>query len=208
MPRTAAALRDLDSPGLRDHLVHVTARLIAERRTEELTVRGIAREARVASGVLYNYFADKEDLLAQGLLAHIATVARTLSGPPAPGEGSLEANLVAYLRYLLDLHERILPAFAGLLTQPKALARFNTLPAAEKGGNLHQHLAAHLRTEQQIGRLGPHVHIDAASTLILGSCYELVLLPGLFQPDAAELQDVPSEFLAGLIRTLLDSARA
>jgi AcrR family transcriptional regulator len=206
MPRSAAALRGPDGPGLRDHLVRVTERLIAERRTEGLTVRGIAGEARVASGVLYNYFADKEELLAQGLLAHINTVGRTLGGPPGPGEGALEANLVAYLRYLLDLHERIIPAFAGLLTQPKVLARFNALPAAEKGGDLHQHLAAHLRTEQQIGRLGAHVDTDAAATLLVGSCYELVL-PGLFHQDTAGIRDVRSEFLVSLIRTFLDSAR-
>ncbi|OLT03150.1 hypothetical protein BJF90_26975 [Pseudonocardia sp. CNS-004] len=206
MPRTAAALRGADNPGLRDHLVTVTERLIAERRTDGLTVRGIAREARVASGVLYNYFADKEDLLAQGLLAHITTVEQTLSGPPGPGEGSLETNLVGYLRYLLELHERILPAFAGLLPQPKVLARFNAMPAAEKGGDLHQHLAAHLRGEQRMGRLGPQVDADAAATLLIGACYDLVL-PRLFRPDMAGLQDVPDEYLADLVNTFLDTAR-
>jgi AcrR family transcriptional regulator len=206
MPRTAAALRDPDSPGLRDHLVRVSERLIAEQRPEGLTVRRIAQEARVASGVLYNYFADKEDLLAQGLLAHINTVERTLTGPPGPGEGPLEDNLVAHLRYLLDLHERILPAFAALLTQPKVLARFNALPAAEKGGDLRQHLGAHLRAEQLIGRLGPHVDTDAAATLLVGACYQLVL-PRLFQQTTTEPLNVPTEFIATLIGTFLDRAR-
>lgn len=206
MPRAAAALRDPDSPGLREHLLRVTERLIAEQRTEGLTVRRIAQEARVASGVLYNYFTDKEDLLAQGLLAHITTVARTLTPPPDPGEGSLEANLVAYLQYLLDLHERILPAFAGLLTQPKVVARFNALPAEDKGGNLRQHLAAHLHAEQQIGRLAPHVDTNAAATLLVGACYELVL-PRLFQQTPTEPLNVPTEIIASLIKTFLDPTR-
>jgi AcrR family transcriptional regulator len=206
MARTAAALRDADTPGLRDHLVRVTQRLIAGQRTEGLTVRRIAQEARVASGVLYNYFTDKEDLLAQGLLAHIAAVERTLNPPPRPGQDSLEANLAAYLRYLLDLHEQILPAFAGLLTQPKVLARFNALPAAEKGGNLHQHLTAHLRAEQHLGRLAPQLDPDAAATLIVGACYELVL-PRLFQQATTDPLDVPTEFITSLINTVLDPAR-
>jgi AcrR family transcriptional regulator len=206
MPRAAAALRDTDSPGLRDHLVRVTEQLIAEQRAEGLTVRRIAQKANVASGVLYNYFADKEDLLAQGLLAHITTVERTLARPPSPGEGALEDNLVAYLRYLLDLHEQILPAFAGLLTQPKVLARFHALPAADKGGNLRQHMAAHLRAEQQIGRLGADVDPDAGATLLVGACYELVL-PRLFQQATTEPLDVPTEFIHSMIRTFLNHAR-
>ncbi|RZU74691.1 hypothetical protein EV384_3167 [Micromonospora kangleipakensis] len=40
----------------------------------------------------------------------------------------MEANLRAYLRRALALHAAILPAFAGLTTQPKLLARLAELP--------------------------------------------------------------------------------
>ncbi len=58
-------LRDSDGPNLREHLIATAARLIDERGSAGLAVRDIAREAQVADGVLYNYFQDKEDLLAR-----------------------------------------------------------------------------------------------------------------------------------------------
>lgn len=202
MPRTAAALRGSDSPGLRDHLVRAAGRLIGERRTDLLTVRGIARDTGVATGVLYNYFEDKEELLALGLMAHIDTVARTLGGPPEPGDASLEADLVAYLRYLLELHDRILPAFAGLLGQPRVIARFRALPAAEKGDDLRGRAAAFVRAQQSLGRIRPDIDAEAAGALLVGACYELVL-PRLFEPTTTEPLSVPDGFLADLVRTLV-----
>ncbi|WP_446219725.1 hypothetical protein [Micromonospora sp. IBHARD004] len=38
--------------------------------------------------------------------------------PPRPGDKTVEANLRAYLRRAPALHAAILPAFAGLTTQP------------------------------------------------------------------------------------------
>ncbi|MGK5558533.1 helix-turn-helix domain-containing protein, partial [Actinomadura kijaniata] len=93
-PRRAAALGD-DGRSLRDHLITTAARLIAERGTAGLTVRAIAREAGVSDGVLYNHFADKEELLALALHAHAHTVAAALGDPPAPGTGTVAANLRA-----------------------------------------------------------------------------------------------------------------
>ncbi|MER6990296.1 helix-turn-helix domain-containing protein [Saccharopolyspora hirsuta] len=206
MPRTAAALRDSGSPDLRDHLIGVAERLIAQRRTDALTVRAIAREAQVADGVLYNYFADKEELLAHALLAHIEAAERVLPDPPQPGEGPLETNLAAYLRHILDLHERILPAFAGLLGQPKVLARFNSWPRSKKGDNLRQTLTAYLDAEQQHGRIAAGADTGAAAALLVGACYEVVL-PRLLQP-AGEPLDVAPEFLDRLVVTILSGIRA
>ena len=81
-------LRDRDGENLREHLIRTAARLLGERGSAGLAVRDIAREAQVADGALYNYFEDKEDLLAQALLAHVATVMsdapRLMPGPARP----------------------------------------------------------------------------------------------------------------------------
>ena len=81
-------LRDESSQNLRDYLIETAARLIDQRGSAGLAVRDIAREAKVADGVLYNYFEDKEDLLAHALLAHVGKV--MASAPqllPPPGDG-------------------------------------------------------------------------------------------------------------------------
>ncbi len=131
-PRKASALRDGNEQNLREYLIATAARLIAQRGTGALTVRGIAREAQVADGVLYNYFEDKEDLLANALLAHVASVMG--SAPPLlpePGTGALADNLRRFIDGGLEVLIRVTPAFAGLVTQPKVLIRFHAMV----GGN-------------------------------------------------------------------------
>src|SRR5437763_2427495 len=126
-PRKPAVLRDGDGQNLRDHLIAAAARLIGERGTAGLGVRDIAREANVADGVLYNYFAAKEDLLAEALLVHVGSVMGGLPGLPPPGAGSPAANLAQCIDTGLAALSRVVPAFAGLQSQPRVLQRFHNL---------------------------------------------------------------------------------
>jgi len=121
-------LRDGSGQNLRDYLIATAARLIDQRGTAGLAVRDIAREAKVADGVLYNYFEDKEDLLAHALLAHVGNV--MASSPqllPPPGEGTVAENLRQFIDGGIARLVRVVPAFAGLLSQPKVLSRFHAM---------------------------------------------------------------------------------
>lgn len=133
-------LRDDSGQNLRDYLIETAARLIDQRGSAGLAVRDIAREAKVADGVLYNYFEDKEDLLVHALLAHVGKV--MASAPrllPPPGEGTVAENLRVFIDGGIANLLRVTPAFAGLISQPKVLTRFHAMvggdaafdPAAE-----------------------------------------------------------------------------
>jgi AcrR family transcriptional regulator len=126
-PRKPAVLRDGDGQNLRDHLITTAARLIDERGSAGLGVRDIAREAQVADGVLYNYFEDKEDLLAHALLAHVATVMEGMPQMPPAGTGTVAENLRQFIDIGIGALARVVPAFAGLLAQPKVLKRFHAM---------------------------------------------------------------------------------
>ncbi|WP_433430492.1 TetR/AcrR family transcriptional regulator [Nonomuraea sp. CA-141351] len=200
--RKAAALSDGQT--LPDHLIATAERLLARHGAAGLTVRAIAREAQVADGVLYNHFADKEELLALALHAHVRTVQQKL--PPLPsraGHGDLEGNLRVYVTYGIDLHLAILPAFAGLIAQPAVLARFAALdnPVAQ-GRGLRAELAAYLGAEQALGRLSPEAHPDAAAAMIVGACHELIL-PHLFRGTPAADIEIPPTFVDHLVTTCL-----
>src|SRR5215472_12436368 len=142
-PRKPAVLRDDSGRDLRDYLIETAARLIDQRGSAGLAVRDIAREAKVADGVLYNYFEDKEDLLVHALLAHVGNV--MASAPrllPPPGEGTVAENLRVFIDGGIANLLRVTPAFAGLISQPKVLTRFHAMvggdaafdPAAEEAG--------------------------------------------------------------------------
>jgi AcrR family transcriptional regulator len=126
-PRKPAVLRGGDGRDLREYLIATAARLIDERGSAGLSVRDIAREAQVADGVLYNYFEDKEDLLAQALLAHVGTVMNAAPGLPAAGTGTIAENLRLFIDTGLATLTRVVPAFAGLISQPNVLKRFHAM---------------------------------------------------------------------------------
>jgi AcrR family transcriptional regulator len=127
-PRKPAVLRDDSGQNLRDYLIETAARLIDQRGSAGLAVRDIAREAKVADGVLYNYFEDKEDLLVHALLAHVGNV--MADAPrllPPPGEGTVAENLRVFIDGGIENLLRVTPAFAGLISQPKVLTRFHAM---------------------------------------------------------------------------------
>ena len=116
-----------EDQNLRGHLIATAARLIDQRGTAGLAVRDIAREAKVADGALYNYFEDKEDLLAHALLAHVATVMEGMPQMPPAGTGTVAENLRQFIDIGIGALARVVPAFAGLLAQPKVLKRFHAM---------------------------------------------------------------------------------
>src|SRR6266508_161567 len=88
-PRRAHAVlgRAGHDPGaaLREHLIDTAEKLLAERQVSSITTRDIARTAGVSDGVLYNYFADKHELVvaALDLVAETLPVAAGLMSEPA-----------------------------------------------------------------------------------------------------------------------------
>ncbi|MFH8367855.1 TetR/AcrR family transcriptional regulator [Streptomyces sp. NPDC018031] len=194
-PRRPAVLRDGGgTQDLREYLIGTAERLIAEQGTAALTVRAIARAAGVADGVLYNHFADKEELLAHALRAHVRSVEAGLGALPEAGTGSVPENLRAHIAYGLALHRAILPAFAGLLARPAVLTGFAGL--AEPGGEWRDRLTGYLRAERALGRLAADAEVDAAAAMIVGVCHETVLT-ALFHgaatpPEAPERSGPPT----------------
>jgi AcrR family transcriptional regulator len=216
-PRKAAVLRDGDGQDLREYLVSTAARLIGQRGSAGLTVRDIAREAQVADGVLYNYFEDKEDLLAHALLAHVGTVMASAPPMPPAGTGTVAENLGFFIDRGLALLVRVVPAFAGLLSQPKVLSRFHAMVggdgafgAGQSAGQVRTQeprglpdiLRAYLRAEQDLGRINAAADIDAVATLIVGAIHGEILPRVLFGPPGTPVTISPG--LAGrLAQTVL-----
>ncbi|MFJ6671662.1 TetR/AcrR family transcriptional regulator [Actinosynnema sp. NPDC091369] len=199
-PRRAAALRD-GEVSLRDHLIAAATRLIADRGTAGLTVRDIARAADVAVGVLYNHFADKEELLALALHRHVRDVEERLGRPRT--DGTLAENLHAFVTHALAAHTAFLPAFAGLIGHPEVFARFDDLPNPMADGHgLHRALADYLRAEQSRGRIAADADPDAVATLVVGACHELVL-PRVYR-GLTDPPPIPPGHVDALVATVLN----
>ena len=213
-------LRDRDDASLREYLIATAARLIDERGSAGLSVRDIAREAKVADGALYNYFEDKDDLLAQALLSHVGTVMGQASDLlPPPGAATVAENLAQFVERGIAVLVRVIPAFAGLLSQPGALRRFHDMvggdaafegapdaasSAAEADGRgLPDILLRYLLAEQQLGRIDPDADVAAASTLLVGAIHGQVLPRVLFAAPGTPFSASPG-LGAKLAQVVLD----
>lgn len=203
-PRRPAALRDSETQTLRDHLIDTVAALLAAGEGGSLTVREIARAGGVADGVLYNHFADKEELLAHALHRHVGTVMAAAHRLPEAGSGTVEENLRTFVRGGLGILTRVTPAFARFLGQPEVLVRIHALFAGEDGPplTLPTLLADYLRAEQALGRIAADADPDAAATLIIGACHDLTLPRLLFSAHGRDVE-VPDSVVDGLVATVL-----
>lgn len=186
---------------LRELLVASAARLIAERGTVGLTVREIATEAGLAHGVLYNHFADKEELIAQALHAYVQQVMHDVTLPVA-GTATVEQNLRAYVVFGLNALGRVLPAFGGIIGQPKIMARFAEHAGVELSGGIPDLVSDYLRAEKALGRLAPDADVESAAVLIVGA-FHYEVLPGLLRGHPEPRSNLRPEFIDGLVRTLL-----
>jgi AcrR family transcriptional regulator len=220
-PRKPAVLRDGDGENLREYLIATAARLIGQRGSAGLAVRDITREAQVADGVLYNYFEDKDDLLAHALLAHVGAVMADRAPAPRAGEGTVADSLREFIESGLATLARVAHAFAGLVSQPGVLARFHAMVGGDAafgadmpaGGErtagsparrsqedgsqpdgprgLPDILRDYLAAEQRIGRIDSSADVEAAVTLIVGTIHGEVLPRVMFAPPGSQVTTPP-----------------
>jgi AcrR family transcriptional regulator len=196
-----AATSSDGNPAIREQLVDAAGRLLADRQVAAITTRDIARAAGLSVGVLYNYFADKNELLVVALLRRYdAQLAVFESGLPVAGEGGVEANLVRYAEAMLSLATETLPVIAGLMSDPPLMHRF-VAEIHGPGYGMSQTLgqvAAYLTAEKGFGRLGDF-DVASAVTAFMGSMVALGLqgMVAGSTPDQARAQ-IPT-----LVRTLL-----
>jgi AcrR family transcriptional regulator len=214
-PRQAKVLRHRDDQDLRGYLIGTAARLISERGAGRLSVREIARRAQVADGVLYNYFEDKEDLLAHALLAHVNGIMSGAPGAPPPGTGTVADNLRTLIDNGLKVLAEVMPAFIRLLDQPRVLSRFYRMAGGDRAFGagsgpagaghvpwfLPEIVRGYLAAEQQLGRVASTADIDAAARLITGAIHGQVLPPLLFDSSADAIPAGP-DLAARLARTV------
>jgi AcrR family transcriptional regulator len=180
-PRRAKAVAGTTgdpAAALRAQLVDAAETLLSERRVAAITTRDIARAAGVSDGVLYNYFADKNELLLTALVRRFTRlVAELRAALPEPGTGAVEANLRLLARSLYDLHTVALPIVGSLLAEPELLHRFMAAihrPDEPLGGKqIRDTVVAYLAAEQQAGRLAP-ADPGAAADLLIGATATLV----------------------------------
>jgi AcrR family transcriptional regulator len=172
------------APLRRAEIVRATIRCLARDGYSALTMKRVAREARVSQGILHYYFADKRAILVAALESVMTDLDRRVAAAQSRGgknpRGRLQALVEACLR--LALEERafwiVFVEFWGEMMHDRRLRDINA--------------ALYERTRRQIGaivaqgvRAGRFRRVDArrAAAVILG-LVDGVSLQLTFDPDA------------------------
>jgi|SRR5450432_54429 AcrR family transcriptional regulator len=208
-PRRARAVQghlESDPAGaLRRHLVNVTRRLLAAHGLGGLTTREIARAADVSDGVLYNHFADKDELILEALRLELANLGDQFrKAMPAPGTATVEANLVAIAMACTAFQAGALPLAGALLGRAELLARFLELIHAGDSGPQHiiTAIAGYLDAEMRAGRAADDADSTTVAIMLFGACQAQLLGAhfGQMTDTAAEPDSRPT--VAVLMRSL------
>ena len=205
-PRRAAAVKEVPGdPGtaLRQHLIAAAQTLLAERQVTSITARDLAREAGVSDGVLYNYFADKSELLLTALLGRFDALLDDFGAElPAPGTGSVEDNVRAYADALYRFDVDGFPMLAKLLGDPPLLQRFlvETHRRPVYTERVRKPVVDYLAGERRGGRID-QVDPEAAADLLIGAIAQLALTTVTGgRPPARRLSAVVDTLLKGIAR--------
>ena len=142
---------------------------------------------------------------------------------PDAGTGTVAGNLTGFIDRGMESLYRVVPAFAGLMSQPNVLRRFHAMvggnaafaapagrgragrgqrPSPASRAACPRSCSTTWRAEQRLGRIDTDADLDAATSLIVGAIHGQVLPRVLFAPPGSR-PGTPPGLAAQLAATAL-----
>lgn len=189
-------------------MLSAAERLIRRDGIAAVTTRAVAREAQVATGLLYNHFANLDGLLVALLHDRLRAAGTRLAALPArAGTRTVRENLVEIVAESLETLVGFAPLLAILLSRPDLWAGANEPAVGLDREEAIVPVRAYLQAELRAQRIRPGSDVDAAATLLVGACHDLALHRAIRQ-DAAPVDKALAQRLVDTILTGLDPTRA
>jgi len=186
--------RDLQAETRRHQLLDIALTLFAERGVENVSMKDLAAEAKVAQGLIYHYFESKDDLLAAVFQRHnplpeFEAIIEALSDLPAREGLMLFAHR---LTLLLPEKRRVIRLLVRELLSPRSTVLIEVITLRQEVVAL---FSGYLQRRIDAGELKPHqplvpMHMLVSSLLIL------LLLDQPLEP-----------YVAQFVETILDGIR-
>lgn len=169
--------RGVQRHAMRQDLLDAAASIIGERGIDALTIRSLTARAKCASGVLYNYFDDLDEVVAElvaAMFAETVTAVQAITAEPglrpvADVLGDIASTM------LRDDNFRIASA---AMSRPGVVGRVK----AQFAGNDAPNLAAlalivteFLRAEQKLGRVSRTADVETGSWLLIWALHEALI---------------------------------
>lgn len=169
--------RGVQRHAMRQDLLDAAASIIGERGIDALTIRSLTARAKCASGVLYNYFDDLDEVVAELVAAMFAeTVTAVQAITAEPGLRPV-ANVLGDIASTMLRDDNFRIASAAM-SRPGVVGRVK----AQFAGNDAPNLAAlalivteFLRAEQKLGRVSRTADVETGSWLLIWALHEALI---------------------------------
>lgn len=177
-PREAREMaRGVQRHAMRQDLLDAAASIIGEHGIDALTIRSLTVRAQCASGVLYNYFDDLDEVVAELVAVMFAeTVAAVQAITAKPGLRPVADVLGEIASTMLrDANFRIASA---AMSRPGVVGRVRAQFADNDAPNLAtlaQVIAEYLCAEQGLGRVSNTADIETGSWLLVWALHEALI---------------------------------
>jgi len=156
----------------RQNIINATDRLLQTHGLARLTTNKIAREAKVAEGLIYHHFKDKAELIFEAVETRVRETRNLMQNLPLEvGKRTLLENLENILCAVYHAHYEITPIICSIFADQHLHLRIKEIIEEREIGPQYaiEGLAVYLAAEQRLGRLS--VAID---TGVLAKCLWMI----------------------------------
>jgi AcrR family transcriptional regulator len=156
----------------RQNIIDATDRLLRTHGLARLTTREIAREAKVAEGLIYHHFRDKAELIFEVIETRVRETRNYMQNLPLEvGKNTLSKNLEDVLLSVYHAHYEITPIINTVFADQKLAVRLQEIVKERHMGPQYalEGLNVYLAAEQRLGRLS-----DAAETDVISKCLWMI----------------------------------
>jgi AcrR family transcriptional regulator len=168
----------------REQILDAALRVFSEKGYNGASIRDIAREVGVTEGLLYHYFASKEQILhacwkEHSWHTHLQRILGSSEGVPL--EQVLRALVIDFLQSLYEKAPMVRMC-ASEMQHNSEIAAFY-MERIEENQRLIHHF---LHTRQLNGEIRPDADLAVVAGLLMGSAYSLFLLYNRADPETWE----------------------
>ena len=185
--------RDVQAETRRSQLLEAALRLFAERGVENISIKDLAAEIGTAQGLIYHYYASKDDLLLAVFqrynpLPEMKAIIESLYGLP------IEDGLLQFangLTALLEQKRHIFRLLARELLSPRSTLLDQVIPFRQE---LIQMMSGYFQERIEAGELKPQQPLIAIHMLVSG----FLILTLLDQPLEPFVPPILETLLKGI----------
>jgi AcrR family transcriptional regulator len=156
----------------RQNIINATDGLLQTHGLARLTTREIAREAKVAEGLIYHHFKDKAELIFEVIQVRVRETKNYMQNLPLEvGKRTILKNLEDVLLSVYHAHYEMTPIINTVFADQKLRVRLQEIVKERNMGPQYaiEGLDVYLAAEQRLGRLS-----DAVETKVLAKCLWMI----------------------------------